>query len=81
MSKTMSQKQFASPYISETKIILHAITLTSLLVSYGKIPQPVSLFLHAKSETEIVFMIFKNYSTSASNILREAFYYQYLQTV
>ena len=38
------------------------------------------------SETKIIFMtlfysFLKNYSTSATNIFREALYYHYLQTV
>ena len=38
------------------------------------------------SETKIIFMtmfysFFKNYSTSASKLFREAFYHHYLQTV
>ena len=52
------------------------------MVVNHNIPQPVNTFLppHAKTETEIIcvtmfYSFLKNYSTSESIILREAFYY------
>ena len=54
------------------------------MVLYHNIAQLVSKFLHAKTDTKIIFVtlfysFLKNYSTSASIILKEAFYYHYLQ--
>ena len=71
MSKTIHKDNF---HLSETTIILACKNNNWLIC------------LHAQTETQISFVtllysFLKNYSTSASNTLREAFYHHYLQTV